>query len=758
MHRLLLRLLLGLAASSASAAAVEPSLIPRPAQLRLANGQFRLAPATPLRIPAHDDGARHAAQFLMSQLARTHGPRLALAEGAPIAGAIALVRDVHAGLAAGGYTLDVGVDGIRIVGADDAGLLHGTVTLYQLLDEAGQGAVPALHIADAPRFAWRGLMLDSVRHMQTPDEIRALIDQMALHKLDVLHWHLTDDQGWRIEIKRWPELTRVGAWRTPPAAGEDGEPARYGGYYTQETIRALVAYAAARGITIVPELDLPGHATAAVASYPQFGVTGKRIAVSPDWGVNTTLYNVDEPTLHFLESVLDEVMTLFPSRWIHLGGDEAVKDQWQASPAVQARMKALGLKTEDELQSWMMARLGDYLKRHGRRMIGWDEILQGGVPGDAMVMSWRGTEGAVDAAKLGHDVVLSPSPDLYFDQLQSSSDDEATGRIPPKSLADIYAFEPVPAALDAAQARHILGAQANVWTEHMPDMRHVQYMVFPRLDALSEVLWTPPARHDWEGFLARLPAQLERYRRAGITWADSAFAPSMAIDEAAARAHGRTTLTLANQSGFGTMRYTLDGSAPNPDSPAYAKPLAVTLPLTVRATTFAPDGSILARRVRRFDAADLYARDGNTLVNCPGNPFRLRVQPLPDATSRRPVYTINLFNACQVWPAAPLDGAQALHVELARLPNNYALAHEATLVVQRPRTTAFGELVIRRDSCEGDILATLPLPDPTAAPRRFALDAHFERQRGAHDLCMAFTAPGDGPLYAFGRLSLDAPR
>ena len=747
MHRLLLGLLLGLAAS-ATAAPAEPSLIPRPAQLSFASGQFKLASATPLRIPAHDAGARHAAEFLLAQLARTQGPHLALAEGAPAEAAIALVRDAHAGLAAGGYTLDVDAGGIRIVGADDEGLLHGAVTLYQLLDEAGQDAIPALHIADAPRFAWRGLMLDSARHMQSPAQIRTLIDQMALHKLNVLHWHLTDDQGWRIEIKRWPQLTRIGAWRTPPAAGEDGEPTRYGGYYTQDTLRALVAYAAARGITIVPEVDLPGHATAAVASYPQFGVTGKRIPVSPDWGVHTTLYNVDEPTIRFLEGVLDEVMSLFPSRYIHLGGDEAVKDEWQASPAVQARMKMLGLETEDQLQGWLMARLGDYLRQHGRRMIGWDEILQGGVPADAVVMSWRGTQGAVDAARLGRDVVLAPSPDLYFDQLQSGSPDEGTGRVPPRSLADIYAFEPVP----AAQATHVLGAQANVWTEHMPDMQHVEYAVFPRLDALSEVLWTPPARHDWNSFLARLPAQLRRYRRAGITYADSAFAPTIDIDETAARTTGKTTLTLGSQSGFGTLRYTLDGSAPNPGSPAYEKPVAVALPVTVRATTFALDGRILARRVRAIDDTSLRSRDGNTLVNCPGNPFRLRVQPLPDATSWRPVYTVNLFNACQAWPAAPLEGARALHVEVARLPNNYQLAHEAKLVVQRPQATAHGELVIHRDGCDGPILATLPLPDPATTPRRFALDANFPRQQGAHDLCLAFTAPGEGPLYAFGRL------
>jgi hexosaminidase len=751
MRRCLSGLILSLATLAAHALPAEPALIPRPARLTLTEGGFALAPDITVRVATGDDGARRAATFLAGQLARIHGPRLALAEGAPRAGAIVLRRDPHASVPAGGYILDVDAHGIRVAARDDAGLLHGAATLYQLLAEAN-GTVSALHIVDAPRFAWRGLMLDSARHMQSPAQIRTLIDQMALHKLNVLHWHLTDDQGWRIEIKRWLELTRVGAWRTPPTAGEDGEPKRYGGYYSQDTIRALVAYAAARGITIVPELDLPGHATAAVASYPQFGVTGKRIPVSPDWGVHTTLYNVDEPTVRFLESVLDEVMSLFPSHYIHLGGDEAVKDEWQASSAVQARMKALDIKTEDQLQGWLMARLGDYLRQHGRRMIGWDEILQGGVPGDAVVMSWRGTQGAVDAAKLGRDVVLAPSPDLYFDQLQSDSADEVTGRVPPRSLADIYAFEPVPAALDAAQAKHVLGAQANVWTEHMPDMRHVEYAVFPRLDALSEVLWTPPARHDWHGFLARLPAQLERYRRAGITYADSAFAPAIDIDEAAARATGKATLTLGSQSGFGTLRYTLDGSAPNAGSPAYQTPVAVTLPVTVRATTFAPDGRILARRVRTIDDASLRSRDGNTLVNCPGNPFRLRVQPLPDATSWRPVYTVNLFNACQAWPAAPLDGARALHVEVARLPNNYQLAHEARLVVQRPKATAHGELVIHRDGCDGPVLATVPLPDPATTPRLFALDADFPRQQGTHDLCLAFTAPGDGPLYAFGRL------
>lgn len=753
MHRFLFGLILSLTALGASAAPGEPSLIPRPAQLRSAPGQFALTANTPLCVRGDRTTANRAATFLADQLARSPGLELTR-HACGRTDAIVLAVDPHARIPAEGYTLDIDPHGVRVRARDGAGLFHGVVTLWQVASSGpARAALPALHIEDAPRFAWRGLMLDSARHMQSVADIRALLDQMALHKLNVLHWHLTDDQGWRIQIKRYPELTRIGAWRTPPDAGHDGEPARYGGFYTQDDIRALVRYAAARYITIVPEIDLPGHATAAVASYPQFGVTGKRPAVSHDWGVLTNLYNVDEPTVRFLENVLDEVMALFPSRDIHLGGDEAVKDQWQASPAVQARMHALGLANANQLQSWLMGRLGDYLKRHGRRMIGWDEILEGGVPGDAIVMSWRGTQGAIDAARLGHDVVLSPSPQLYFDQLQSDRADETTGRVPVQTLADIYAFEPVPRELDARRAAHVLGAQANVWTEHMPDMRHVEYAVFPRLDALAEVLWTPASRHDWQGFLARLPTQLARYRQAGITYADSAFAPAIAIDPASALATGKSVLTLATQSGFGTLHYTLDGSAPSAASPRYQAPIAVELPFTVRAADYAPDGAVLATRAAHFDRAGLLSRDGSALVNCPGSPFRLRVQPLPDVTTMAPVYTINLFNSCQQWPTAPLDHIDAIYVELARLPRNYALAHEASLVVQRAAATAHGELVIH-DGCAGPVLASLPLPDPSSTPRRFALDARLSPQHGAHDLCLVVTAPTDGPIYAFAQVSL----
>ncbi len=744
----------GLALADTAPVADAPlSLIPLPAKIARSEGSFAIGADTVL--VAGDAEARRTAAWLAGEIKRSRGVDLRIVDKARGDNAIVLDQDAKARLPAEGYVIDVDTHGARIVARDGDGLFHGAVTLWQLLtQEHAKAAAPFVHIEDAPRFAWRGLMLDSARHFQSVAEIRALIDQMALHKLNVLHWHLTDDQGWRIEIKRYPELTRIGAWRTPPGAGKDGEPQRYGGFYTQDEIRAMVAYAAERHITIGPELDMPGHAQAAVASYPELGVTGKRPPVSVDWGVNTYLYNVDDGTFVFMQHVLDEVMALFPSRYIHVGGDEAVKDQWQASAAVQARMHALGLKNEDALQGWFIARIGTYLKAHGRRLIGWDEILEGGVPADATVMSWRGIKGAIEAAKKGHDVVSSPAPDLYLDQLQSDRADETTGRIPVRDLASIYAFEPVPKELDAAQAKHVLGAQANVWTEHMPSIAHVQHAVFPRLDALAEVQWSPASARDWKSFLERMPAQLARYRAAGIAYADSAFAPSIEVDRNAALASGKATVTLANQARFGSLHYTLDGSVPTASSPAYAAPFEVTLPATVRAIALDARGEPLAApRVRVLDVANLLTRESAELPNCPGSDFRLRVQPTPDATSLAPAYNVNIFDTCQRWPDARLDGIAAIHVEVARLERNYQLAHDAKLVVSRPARTAHGELVVHLDGCDGQVLASMPLPDPTG-PRRFPLSAALAGTKGVHELCLIFTAPTDGPLYGIERASL----
>ena len=738
--------------------AATPSLIPMPATLTARQGSFSVDDSVVIAVPAGDPAAQRVAIYLRDLLSRTRGLQLRIVDSNAGGRVLDFKRSSAGSSREGAYALDVTPKRIQLSASDDAGLFYSAVTLWQLLTpDAARGAVnvPALHIDDVPRFAWRGMMLDSVRHFQPVADIEVLLDQMAQHKLNVLHWHLTDDQGWRIEIKRYPQLTQVGAWRKPPDGGKGGEPAQYGGFYTQAQIREVVAYASARYITVVPEIDMPGHAQAAVASYPQYGITGKKPAVSVDWGVNPYLYNVDDASFQFIDNVLDEVMALFPSRYIHVGGDEAIKDQWKASPAVQAKIRALHLKDEDALQGWFIGRIGGYLSQHGRRLIGWDEILDGGVPADATVMSWRGTDGAIKAAQLGHDVVMSPAPDLYFDGLQSDNIDEPAGRIPVRDLASVYAFNAVPQQLDAKQSTHILGVQANIWTEHIPTLQHIEHAAFPRLDALSEVAWSPASSRDWHNFLSRLPAQVARYNAQQIAYADSAFAARIDVDADTAIASGAASVKLSNQAEYGGIHYTVDGSAPDLHSSIYHAPISVKLPATVRAATFADNGIQLAAvRTRVLDETNLRTRLGVSLPNCPGSDFRLRVQPLPDASSMAPVYGINVFDTCQQYPGAHMDGITHIHADVVRLERNYALAHDARLVVSRPHHTAFGEFVVHADRCDGPVLASIPLPDLATHSRNIALDAPLTTQSGQHTLCLIFTAPIDGPLYALDRIAL----
>jgi hexosaminidase len=740
----------------------ELPLIPLPAQAQPRDGQLIIASNMTIQADPSDAAALRVAHALSRLLAASGGPSLSVATGETHSSGhvIQLSRRADAPVAQHeGYTLDVSPEQASIVARDEAGLYYGAVTLWQLFTahQSGDKAiVPAVHIADWPHYAWRGLMIDSARHMQSVAEIRQILDQMALHKLNTLHWHLTDDQGWRIEIKRYPQLTGIGAWRTPPDAGKAGEPVRYGGYYSQADIRQLVAYAAARYITIVPELDMPGHAQAAVAAYPELGVTGTRPSVSTDWGVNPYLYNVDKPTLDALEEILDEVMALFPSRYIHLGGDEAIKDQWQASPAVQARMHALGLANAEQLQSWFMGQLGTYLGRHGRRLIGWDEILDGGVPGDAAVMSWRGSKGIEAALAARHDVVVAPDPYLYFDYVQSDRDDETAGRLPVQTLQSVYTFQIEPRELAPGQSQHILGAQANVWSEHMPSAAHLQHAIFPRLDALAEIVWTPTARRSWPGFLERLPAQLARYRQQGIGYADSAYAVDIRTDRQQALNTRKALVTLSNQSGSGTIRYTTDGTPASVGSTVYTGPFSVALPTTVNAATLDSSGATLATsRTRILDERQLRSIEGNELAACPSpNISETRTQPEPDATTLAPTYTINAFDSCRTTPALSLSGIHAIRFDMARLPNNVALAHDAPLVVSRPPRSAHGELELRVDRCDGPALATSPLPDPASSAARFELTTALPSLQGSHTLCFFVTAPAQAPFYGFARLQL----
>lgn len=742
---------------AAGAASANPSLIPWPAKITSAPGEFTVDAQTPIcALGAADAVAKHLQAIVKS----VQGLDLKTRDCAR-AGISLVLSSTAAVTNAEGYTLDVSVNGVRVEARAEAGLYYGAMTAAQLLSAGTRYGAPVrlagIHIEDFPRFSWRGLMLDPARHFLPTSDVKQIIDQMAQHKLNVLHLHLTDDQGWRIEIKRYPELTKIGAWRTPPSNGGPGSETQvYGGFYTQAEIRDLVAYAAARHITVVPEIDLPGHAQAAVAARPQIGVTGDRPTVSNDWGINYYLFSTSEESLTFLKHVLDEIMALFPGKYIHLGGDEAIKDQWQASPTIQAQMRALGIADEHALQSWFMEQLGRYLAERGRRMVGWDEILQGGVPPTATVMSWRGTRGAVDAARLGHDVVLSPAPTLYFDNLQSRRDDEPAGRMAIVPLSQVYNFEVMPTELSIDQARHVLGAQANLWSEFLLSPWYVQHAAFPRVAALAETVWTPPASKNWAGFLERLPAQMQRYRQQGIAAADAAFAVDfqLAHGRNAALRSGGGEVTLVNQTQFGNFHYTLDGSEPGLRARRYTEPLALDLGTKIRAAVFSEDGLPLAApRAYDFSADTLLTRSSNQLRAC--GDFGLRMPLTPNSPATAPVYDVDLFYSCYIYPKALLDGVSSLEVTIARLARNYGLAHEKGKVKSYPAQTAFGELVVYAERCEtGAELARVPLPEPAKSDNRQQLEIPLARRSGEQDLCFIFTASTDGPLYAIDNVKL----
>jgi len=526
-----------------------PPLVPLPAEVVPGQGAFPVSGKTVIRVPANDAEAAQAARYLAEKVTRTRGMKLSVvtvdaaalgsSAPAPAMPEIAFLREP--GMPNEAYRLHVASHGIQIHATSGSGLFYGAVTLWQLLPP-GQGAthIPAQTITDKPAYPWRGLMLDSARHFQSPTFIKSMLDWMSWHKLNTFHWHLTDDQGWRIEIRKYPRLTSVGGCRIP-ATATHVKPPEYCGFYTQSQIRDIVAYAAERHIQVIPEIEMPGHAQAAIAAYPELGsLEGPPPPVSSSWGVHTYLFNIEPKTIDFLHDVLTEVMQLFPSEYLHIGGDEAVKDQWKSSSSVQARAQALGIKDPEALQTWFTHEMGRFLAKHGKRLVGWDEILQPGVPGDAVVMSWRGVTGAHAAAVAGNDTVLSPWPTLYFDNRQSTRSSEPPGRMRVISLEDVYRFEPRDPTLTTEQQKHVLGLQANIWTEHIRTEERVQLMTLPRAAAVAEVGWTAPERKDWNGFLQRLVPMTERYRAMGIPYDDSALTapPRAAADARATQAFG----------------------------------------------------------------------------------------------------------------------------------------------------------------------------------------------------------------------------
>lgn len=506
------------------------SPLPQPRELQPGQGTLRLDAASTLGTADADPQAAAAARWLRWELGAATGWLLEPAA----AGAAATIQfSVDATLDEGpeGYLLEITPDGAHIVGRDAAGVFYGAQTLRQLLpaetyrqapvDKSATVDVPALRITDSPRFQWRAVMLDVARHFLPKREVLRYLDLLAAHKLNVLHLHLTDDQGWRVQILRYPKLTEVSSWRTESQVGAgrppsfDGRP--HGGFYTQDDIREIVAYAEERHITVIPEVDIPGHSQAAIAAYPELG-PGQQVAVGTQWGIIPTVLNVAEATLEFYRGVFTELMELFPSRYICVGGDECPKEQWRHSPEAQQRIRAEGLADEDELQSWFIRQFDEFFTAHGRRLLGWDEILEGGLAPGATVLSWRGTSGGLAAARAGHDVVMCPTQTSYLDYRQSEDPNEP---IPvgaaPLTLADVYTAEPVPAEMTEAEATHVLGAQVNLWSEHLDSARRVDYMAFPRVSAFAEKVWTQGER-SYSEFLSRLHDHLVRLDSLGVEY------------------------------------------------------------------------------------------------------------------------------------------------------------------------------------------------------------------------------------------------
>lgn len=516
----------------------EISIIPMPSNLQKTNGFFTVDEETKILIDKDNAEILGIANMLSQKFKKAAGLQIFVSQfdgKNDLENAIYFTTSgANETLGNEGYQLSVNESSITVKAKQAAGLFYGMQTISQLLPAEIESTtkieniawqIPGVEIIDKPRFKWRGMHLDVCRHFVSIDFIKKYIDNMAMHKLNTFHWHLTEDQGWRLEIKKYPKLTEVGAWRKETLIGHgkerprkyDGKP--YGGFYTQEQAKEIVQYAKERFITVVPEIEMPGHAIAAIAAYPELGVTGKKIEVATHWGVFPDIFNVEESTFSFLEDVLAETMEIFPGEYIHIGGDEAIKDQWKASSRIQQKVKELGLKNEEELQSYFMTRMEKFVNAKGRKIIGWDEILEGGLAPNATVMSWRGTEGGVTAAKSGHDVIMAPIKYTYFWWNQGDSTKEPLSAGSYLPMEKVYSFEPIDSSLTAEEAKYVLGAHGSAWSEYMENEAKVEYMVFPRMSALAEVVWSPKQLKNWKDFSTRMAKQFKRYDVRKINYA-----------------------------------------------------------------------------------------------------------------------------------------------------------------------------------------------------------------------------------------------
>lgn len=584
------------------------SIIPQPRYVQMDEGTFSIDKDTKIFLDEPVEEYMRIAGFLNERLLAAAGFSLEITDEMTADGNV--IFFMNAGLPSEAYGIHVEPNRIVIDYGDGAGAFYALQTIFQLLpeeifaDSRQRGVkweIPCLAMEDAPRFKYRGMHLDVCLHYFDLDFLKKYIDIMALHKVNRFHWHLTEDQGWRLEIKKYPLLTEKGQWRKETVVGSlnsgvyDGTP--YGGYYSQEQVRDLVQYAAERYVTIIPEIELPGHALAAIACYPELSCgLEDHYETATKWGVFKQVYCPKETTFEFLEDVFDEVFELFPSEVVHIGGDECPKASWKACPHCQALIRKLGLKDEYELQSWFVTRMEKYINSKGREIIGWDEILQGGLAPNAKVMSWLGEEGGIQAARQHHEVVMAPHQKYYLDYWQADPDSEPLAMGGPTTLKTMYEYEPVPEVLTPEEARYIIGVEGCVWTEYMDSPERVEYMAWPRMCAIAETGWTQTGK-DWDGFTRRLETHLGRLDRLDVGYCKAFFNPLIVF-------HNDTkyskVVTMTVDAPDAEIRYTLDGSVPDSSSPVYDKPFVINRQQTVTAAAFR-NGQIIGEiRTKHF--------------------------------------------------------------------------------------------------------------------------------------------------------------
>ena len=579
-------------------------VIPLPQEVSLTQeNPFKLNENVLIAYPENNALLQRNAEFLSEyiQQATNYAPKTkAIAAGEQVKNAIVLGLDPSIANKEG-YVLTTTPEGININGQTENGVFYGIQTLRKSIPAEAKEAtilIPAGEIKDEPRFSYRGMHLDVGRHFFPKEFMKKYIDLLALHNMNTFHWHLTDDQGWRIEIKKYPKLTEIGSQRSRTVIGrntQEYDNTPYGGFFTQEEAKEIVKYAQERYITVIPEVDLPGHMLAALAAYPEMGCTGGPYEVCPRWGIFEDVLCIgNDQTMQFLEDVMNEIIEIFPSKYVHIGGDEAPRTRWEKCPKCQARIKTEGLKAdknhtaEDRLQSYCMTRIEEFLNSKGRQIIGWDEILEGDVAPNATVMSWRGMEGGIKAAQLGHDVIMTPTSFCYFDYYQTAdTKDEPLGIGGYVPIEKVYSLEPVPAVLTEEQSKHILGAQANLWTEYIHSSEHVEYMVLPRMAALAEVQWTQPEKKDFKDFTKRLARLMKFYQRDGFNYAKHVFDLKVDFTPDVTKKAVVVTLSTIDDA---PIYYTLDGTEPTTASLKYTEPVSITETADFQAVVIRPEG------------------------------------------------------------------------------------------------------------------------------------------------------------------------